>query len=151
MVVGAGGATGQLVGDVQVRLAPIGAREAEAMVAGLRTFPLLDGFRGRPRADLAAVHDAVLRVGVLAAAHPEVAELDCDPVVAGPGGRGRGRRARAAGAAAGGAAVRGAGAVSSSVARAAAPAHVNGGHRGGGSEGGGISSRAAMLRPGARR
>ena len=49
-------------------------------------FPLLDGFRGRPRADLAAVHDAVLRIGVLAAAHPEVAELDCDPVVAGPGG-----------------------------------------------------------------
>ena len=86
VVVGAGGATGQLVGDVQVRLAPVGAREAEAMVAGLRTFPLLDGFRGRPRADLAAVHDAVLRIGVLAAAHPEIAELDCDPVVAGPAG-----------------------------------------------------------------
>ena len=86
VVVGAGGATGQLIGDVQVRLAPIGAREAEAMVAGLRTFPLLDGFRGRPRADLAAVHDAVLRIGVLAAAHPEIAELDCDPVVAGPAG-----------------------------------------------------------------
>ena len=86
VAVGAGGATGQLVGDVQVRLAPVGAREAAAMVAGLRTFPLLDGFRGRARADLASVHDAVLRVGVLGAAHPEIAELDCDPLVAGPAG-----------------------------------------------------------------
>ena len=86
VAVGAGGATGQLVGDVQVRLAPVGPREAREMVAGLRTFPLLDGFRGRPPADLAAVHDAVLRIGALAAAHPEVAELDCDPVVAGPDG-----------------------------------------------------------------
>ena len=50
---------------------------------GLRTFPLLDGFRGRPPADLGAIEDMVLRVAALAAAH---AELDCNPVVAGPTG-----------------------------------------------------------------
>ena len=82
----AGGATAELVGDVQVRLAPVGTREAGEMIAGLRSFPLLDGFRGRPRADLDAVRDALLRIGALAAAHPEVAELDCNPLVAGPGG-----------------------------------------------------------------
>jgi acyl-CoA synthetase (NDP forming)/GNAT superfamily N-acetyltransferase len=86
VAVGAGGATAELVGDVQVRLAPVGPREAGAMLRALRTFPLLDGFRGRPPADLAAVEDVVLRIGALAAAHPDVAELDCNPVVAGPGG-----------------------------------------------------------------
>jgi acetate---CoA ligase (ADP-forming) len=82
----AGGATAELVADVQVRLAPVGPHEADRMISGLRSFPLLDGFRGRPRADIAAVRDAVLRVGALAAAHPELAELDCDPLVAGTGG-----------------------------------------------------------------
>ena len=86
VAVGAGGATAELFGDVQVRLAPVGVREAGAMLRGLRTFPLLEGFAGRPPADLAAVEDAVLRIGALAAAHPEVAELDCNPVVAGPAG-----------------------------------------------------------------
>ena len=56
------------------------------MLRGLRTFPLLEGFRGRPRADLRAIEDVVLRIGGLAAGHPEVAELDCNPVVAGPSG-----------------------------------------------------------------
>ena len=86
VAVGAGGATAELFGDVQVRLAPLGPREAAEMLRGLRTFPLLEGFGGRPPADLAAVEDAVLRIGALAAAHPAVAELDCNPVVAGPGG-----------------------------------------------------------------
>jgi acyl-CoA synthetase (NDP forming)/GNAT superfamily N-acetyltransferase len=86
VAVGAGGATAELFGDVQVRLAPVGAREAGAMLRGLRTFPLLEGFAGRPPADLAAVEDTVLRIGVLAAAHPEVAELDCNPLMAGPTG-----------------------------------------------------------------
>ena len=82
----AGGATAELVRDVQVRLAPVGPAEAERMITRLRSFPLLDGFRSRPRADLEALRDAVLRVGALAAAHPELSELDCDPLVAGPTG-----------------------------------------------------------------
>ena len=82
----AGGATAALVQDVQVRLAPIGPAEADRMITELRSFPLLDGFRGRLRADVAALRDAVVRIGALAAAHPELAELDCDPLVAGPGG-----------------------------------------------------------------
>jgi acyl-CoA synthetase (NDP forming) len=77
----AGGTAVELLGDVQVRLAPIAPVEAAEMVRGLRTFPLLDGFRGAPRADVAALEDVVVRVGALAAAHPEIAELDLNPVV----------------------------------------------------------------------
>jgi len=83
---GAGGTAVELLGDVQVRLAPIARAEASDMVCGLRTFPLLDGFRGGPHADLAALEDVVVRVGWLAANHPEIAELDLNPVVASPDG-----------------------------------------------------------------
>ncbi|MEA2124319.1 MAG: hypothetical protein QOI80_1101, partial [Solirubrobacteraceae bacterium] len=86
VAVGAGGTAAELLRDVEVRLAPVDGRTASEMVRGLRTFPLLDGFRGAARADLASVEDIVVRVGALAAAHAEIAELDCNPVVAGPGG-----------------------------------------------------------------
>jgi acetyl coenzyme A synthetase (ADP forming)-like protein len=86
VAVGAGGTTAELIGDVQVRLAPVGPREATTMLRELRTFPLLEGFRGAPHADVEAVEDIVTRVAALAAAHPEIAELDCNPVIAGPDG-----------------------------------------------------------------
>jgi acyl-CoA synthetase (NDP forming) len=56
------------------------------MVRGLRTFPLLDGYRGAPVADVAALEDVVVRIGALAAAHPAIAELDLNPVVVSPTG-----------------------------------------------------------------
>ena len=77
---GAGGGAVELLGDVSVRLAPLGRARPRAMLRSLRTFPLLDGYRGAPRADLAAVEDVLLRVSALAAAHPEIAELDCNPL-----------------------------------------------------------------------
>ena len=77
----AGGTAVELLGDVQVRLAPVGSAEAAEMVRGLRTFPLLDGYRGAVPADVAALEDVVVRVSALAAAHPEIAELDLNPVV----------------------------------------------------------------------
>ena len=82
VAIGAGGTTAELIRDVQVRLAPIGAREAGVMLRSLRSFPLLDGYRGRRQADISAVEDVLLRVSALAAAHPEIAELDCNPVIA---------------------------------------------------------------------
>jgi acetate---CoA ligase (ADP-forming) len=86
IAVGAGGTGAELIRDIQVRLAPVGWREAAEMIRALRTFPLLDGYRGRLRADLAALEDAVVRLAALADAHPEIAELDCNPVIAGPDG-----------------------------------------------------------------
>jgi acyl-CoA synthetase (NDP forming) len=83
---GAGGVAVELLGDVQVRLAPLGPREADGMLRALKTFPLLDGYRGRPPAELDSLRDLVMRVAALAAAHPAVAELDLNPVVATPEG-----------------------------------------------------------------
>jgi acyl-CoA synthetase (NDP forming) len=83
---GAGGAAVELLHDVEVRLTPITDLEAEAMVRSLATFPLLEGYRGAPGADVRAVEDVLLRVSALVEAHPEIAELDLNPVVATPGG-----------------------------------------------------------------
>jgi acetate---CoA ligase (ADP-forming) len=86
VAVGAGGTAAELIGDVQVRLAPVGPRTAATMLRTLRTFPLLDGYRGAARVDLGAVEQVIVRIAALAAAHPEIAELDCNPVIAGPDG-----------------------------------------------------------------
>jgi acetate---CoA ligase (ADP-forming) len=79
---GAGGVTAELLGDVAVRLAPIGDRDAAEMVQSLKTFPLLDGYRGAPKTDVAALQDILLRLSALVEAHPEIAELDLNPVMA---------------------------------------------------------------------
>ena len=83
---GAGGTAVELLGDVQVRLAPVAPIEATDMIRALRTFPLLDGFRDAPRADVRALEDIVVRIGWLAANHPEIAELDLNPVIVAPTG-----------------------------------------------------------------
>ena len=90
----AGGTAVELLGDVQSRLAPLSRRDASEMLRALRTFPLLDGYRGAPRAAVDALEDIVVRVSALAAAHPEIAELDCNPVLVGDRRRDGGRRAR---------------------------------------------------------
>jgi acetyl coenzyme A synthetase (ADP forming)-like protein len=82
----AGGTAVELLGDVQSRLAPLSRRDASEMLRALRTFPLLDGYRGAPLAAVDALEDIVMRVSALAAAHPEIAELDCNPVLVGTGG-----------------------------------------------------------------
>ena len=83
---GAGGTAAELLGDVAVRLAPLTDADAREMLRDLRTFPLLAGHRGAAPADVEALEGLLLRVGALAGTHPEVAELDLNPVIAGPRG-----------------------------------------------------------------
>ena len=78
---GAGGIATELVKDVTVRITPITRGEAGRMIRSLKTFPLLDGYRGAPRADISALEDVILRVNALVEAHPEVAEMDLNPVI----------------------------------------------------------------------
>jgi acyl-CoA synthetase (NDP forming) len=69
-----------------VRITPLADGDAHAMVTSLKTFPLLDGYRGAPKADVAALEDLLLRVSALVENHPQIAELECNPVVVTPGG-----------------------------------------------------------------
>lgn len=83
---GAGGTDVELVHDVTVRVAPLTDLDASEMVRGLATFPRLDGYRGRPKADVAALEELILRVSALVEDHPEVAEMDLNPVIVLPHG-----------------------------------------------------------------
>jgi acetate---CoA ligase (ADP-forming) len=78
---GAGGTVVELLNDVSVRLAPLCPADAASMVRELRSFPLLDGYRGGPRLAVGALEDVLLRIGALAEDHPQIAELDCNPVI----------------------------------------------------------------------
>jgi acetate---CoA ligase (ADP-forming) len=83
---GAGGTAVELLKDVAVRITPLTDLDAAEMVRSLATYPLLDGYRGAPRADVAALADLLLRVSALVEAHPTIAELDCNPVKVLPDG-----------------------------------------------------------------
>jgi acyl-CoA synthetase (NDP forming) len=56
------------------------------MVRELRTFPLLDGYRGTTPCDVPAVEDVLLRLSRLADDHPHIAEIDTNPLTATPHG-----------------------------------------------------------------
>ncbi len=78
---GAGGTTAELLRDVAVRITPLTELDASELVRSLRTFPLLDGYRGAPRLDVRAVEDVLLRVSAMVERHPEIAELDLNPLI----------------------------------------------------------------------
>ena len=78
---GAGGTATELLKDVAVSITPITRGEASRMVHSLKTFPRLDGYRGAPKADVGALEDVLLRVSALVEDHPEIAEMDLNPLV----------------------------------------------------------------------
>ncbi len=83
---GAGGTSAELLGDVAVRLTPLTDLDAAEMLRSLKVFPLLEGYRGAPRCDVRGLEEILLRVSALVEAHPEIAEMDLNPVVATPDG-----------------------------------------------------------------
>jgi acetyltransferase len=85
---GLGGVYVEALADVSFRLAPLSRQDAEEMIAEVRSAKLLLGLRGAPPADLAALVDAILRIGQLAADCPEIAELDVNPLLVMPSGQG---------------------------------------------------------------
>ncbi|MEO6211668.1 MAG: acetate--CoA ligase family protein [Gemmatimonadaceae bacterium] len=78
---GAGGVLVELLKDVSVRLTPLAMLDVEEMIRELRTYPLLTGYRGSPARDVSALVDTVLRVGAMVDAHPEIGELDLNPIM----------------------------------------------------------------------
>jgi acetyl coenzyme A synthetase (ADP forming)-like protein len=86
VALGPGGTLAELIGDAAFRLAPLTDTDVVELLAGGKVARLLGGFRGAPPADTGAVGDLLLRVGRLADDFPSLAELDLNPVFAGPEG-----------------------------------------------------------------
>lgn len=88
VVCGLGGVLVELLRDVSFRLTPVTDRDAADMLAALKGGRLLDGYRGSPAADRAALMDVILRISALVEVVPELRELDLNPVKVLPPGRG---------------------------------------------------------------
>ncbi len=88
LMFGFGGIFVEVFKDVTFRLAPIGRNEARRMIKAIRAVKLLEGFRGAPAADLEALQQALVRLSDLAMNHPEIQELDINPLLAHPEGQG---------------------------------------------------------------
>ncbi|MUN35285.1 hypothetical protein GNZ18_01520 [Actinomadura sp. NEAU-AAG5] len=86
VVLGAGGVLTELLGDSAGLLWPFTRDDVLDAVGRLRAGALLRGYRGSPPADLDALADAAAAVGRLLAELPEVAEIDVNPLLAGPDG-----------------------------------------------------------------
>ncbi len=77
---GLGGIHVEMLKDVAFRVAPLTDRDAREMMREVRAYPLLEGYRGSPPADIAALQEALERISQLAEEHPRIAELDLNPV-----------------------------------------------------------------------
>lgn len=93
VLLGMGGVTAELFHDTALRLLPKqgGLRRSEAlsMVQELKTWPLLDGFRGRPKADVEALVDAIVAFSSMAATLGErLVEAEINPIFVLPRGQG---------------------------------------------------------------
>lgn len=82
LMFGLGGVFVEVLKDVAFRIVPLEPRDARQMIREIQGFPVLQGFRGQPPADLAALESMLLRLSAFVEEHPEIAELDLNPVFA---------------------------------------------------------------------
>jgi len=89
LLFGSGGVMVEVYNDVALRRCPITRAEARAMIDEVKGARLLQGFRGRPAADVEALEDTLVRVSYLAVQlEGRLAELDINPLMVLPAGRG---------------------------------------------------------------
>jgi len=85
---GLGGIYVEAIKDVTFRVAPIRESAAGKMVRELRASSLLQGIRGEPPSDLAAIEDTLRRLSQMAIECERIAELDINPLIVHPKGGG---------------------------------------------------------------
>ena len=82
MMFGLGGVFVEILEDVAFRIVPLEPKDASDIVREIKGFPLLDGARGREKADLDSLENLILKVSNLVDENPQIAELDLNPVFA---------------------------------------------------------------------
>jgi acyl-CoA synthetase (NDP forming) len=82
MMFGLGGIFVEVLKDVAFRIVPLEPRDAQEMIREIKGFPVLEGVRGQDPADLTALEKLILQVSEFVEKHPEIEELDLNPVFA---------------------------------------------------------------------
>ncbi|KKK45635.1 MAG: succinyl-CoA synthetase subunit beta [Candidatus Lokiarchaeum sp. GC14_75] len=80
LMFGIGGILVELLEDVSFRIAPITEYDANEMIHDIKGFPILDGFRGKPKADIDAIVETLMKISDLVTKHEEINEMDLNPV-----------------------------------------------------------------------
>ena len=88
MMFGLGGTMVELVKDIQFRVAPLSREDIRSMVAETMAGKLLNGYRGAPIADFASLYSVIAQLSHLAAEHPEIQEIEINPLIVYPKGEG---------------------------------------------------------------
>ncbi|MCP4572758.1 MAG: acetate--CoA ligase family protein [bacterium] len=84
---GLGGIFVEVLKDVGAAVAPLSRPEARELMRSIKGYPVLEGLRGQPGADLDALEDLLIRVSLLAGDFPDIAEMDLNPIFAYPAGQ----------------------------------------------------------------
>ncbi|MCK4687354.1 MAG: acetate--CoA ligase family protein [Candidatus Lokiarchaeota archaeon] len=80
LMFGIGGILVELLEDVSFRIAPITEYDAKEMIHEIKGFPILDGYRGKPKADIDAIVNTLLKISDFVIKHEEINEMDLNPV-----------------------------------------------------------------------
>lgn len=81
LMFGLGGIFVEVLKDVAFRIAPITKSEAQEMITEVKAYPILRGYRGQPPADIDAIAEILLNTSRLVMDHPEIKELDLNPIM----------------------------------------------------------------------
>jgi acyl-CoA synthetase (NDP forming) len=79
---GLGGILVEILKDVSFRIVPLAKRDAREMIRDIKGYPVLEGYRGQPPSDVAALEDMILKVSAFVERTPVIKELDLNPVFA---------------------------------------------------------------------
>ena len=82
LMFGLGGILVELLKDVSFRIVPLEREDARGMIREIKGYPLLEGYRGREPADLLVLEEILLKVSRFVDDHPEIKELDLNPIFA---------------------------------------------------------------------
>ncbi|MHC4255686.1 MAG: acetate--CoA ligase family protein, partial [Planctomycetota bacterium] len=85
---GLGGTFVEAIKDVTFRIAPMWEISAEIMIRTIKAYTILQGVRGAPPSDIEGIKDCILRLSQMLTNHPEIAELDINPLIVYPQGQG---------------------------------------------------------------
>lgn len=77
---GLGGILVEILKDVSFRIVPLVRRDAAEMIRDIKGYPVLEGYRGQPPSDVAALEDMILKISDFVEQNPEIKELDLNPV-----------------------------------------------------------------------
>jgi acyl-CoA synthetase (NDP forming) len=79
-----GGIFVEIFKDVVFRIAPITRRDAKIMITSIKGYPILAGARGKAAVDFDFLEELLLRTSQLIVRHPEIKEMDLNPVILNP-------------------------------------------------------------------